>query len=467
MTIKQYHDICSYLNSLIIGTKYYGNVYTVGGCVRDELMGNEIKDIDMVVSWPNGGVKFAEWLYDNAYLSHEPILYPTYGTSMFRLKEYPDVELEAVQTRKEQYKDRNSRNPETCYGTLMEDCMRRDLTINSLYYNITTGDVLDLTGNGKADIENHVIRVTSDPDIVYSDDALRILRCIRFSSRFGWEISKDTFDGMKRNVDRLSIITKERVQDEFNKMLACNNPVMALRMIKVIGAMKYIIPELEETYDMEQNKYHFGTVWEHTLCTVDNVENDLVLRMSALLHDIGKINTRTFGEDGNVHFYGHELESARLCDTILRRLKYSNDFIRKVQKLVKNHMRTKNWGNDCKTMKDKSLRKFQYEMGADVDDCLVLIHADNMSHANEYCMPDQVENIRKRLHELELESTSMIGYKLPVDGNDVMNVLGIGPCKEVKECLDWLMKFAYMTPKITREKMMLNIKQFRNAEKSN
>lgn len=460
MTHEFYIQICDYLQDTIDGTYFENCVFAVGGCVRDEILRHEIKDIDLCVSLPDGGVDFANWLYRRGLLAFPPVIYQTYGTAMFQLAAFPDIELEVVQTRKEQYKDKNSRNPEVVFGSIEEDCKRRDLTINSLYYDISKNVYLDLTNRGYSDIKNHIIRTTSEPDVIFLDDPLRILRVCRFSSRYGWKIEKETFEGMKRNVDRLSIITKERIQDEFNKMLVCDNPVMALNLIKKIGAMKYIIPELEETYDMEQNKYHFGTVWEHTLKVVENTRNDLELRMAALLHDIGKINTRTVDDNGNMHFYKHELVSAEMCDTILRRLKYSNDFIKTVQSLVKNHMRTKNWGNDCNHMKDKTLRKMQYELGDNMMKCLELLDADNKAHTPEYCMPNQVENIKKRLEKFKEDGTSMENYKLPVNGNDVMEVLGIEPCAKVKECLDWLMKFAFNNPKISREELLKKIKQY-------
>ena len=462
MTHELYIQICDYLQDTIEGTPYKNHLFTVGGCIRDEILGNEIKDIDLCIDLPDGGIDFANWLYKAKLLTHEPVVYPTYGTAMFQLSAFPGIELEVVQTRKEQYKDKNSRNPEVVFGSLEDDCFRRDLTINSLYYNMSKNVYLDLTGKGYNDIQNHIIRTTGKPDSIFLDDPLRVLRVCRFSSRYGWEIENETFEGMKRNVDRLSIITKERIQDEFNKMLVCDNPVMALNLIKDIGAMKYIIPELEETYDITQNEYHnYNTIWQHILKVVENTRNDLELRMAALLHDIGKINTRTVDDNGNVHFYKHELVSAEMCDTILRRLKYSNDFIKTVQILVKNHMRTKNFGDNYTHMKDKTLRKMQYELGDNMMKCLELIDADNKAHAPEYCMPNQVENIKKRLEKFKEDGTSMENYKLPVNGNDVMEVLGIEPCAKVKECLDWLMKFAFVNPKITKEELLNKIKQLK------
>lgn len=486
MRIEKYKEILNHLKAIIAGSEWENNVYSVGGAVRDMVMGNEVKDIDLVITKENGGLKFAEWMEKNHFTLGSVVTYPTYGTAMFKLASFPDIEIECVQTRKEQYHDESSRNPETAYGTLEEDAFRRDLTINAIYFNISQESLLDVTGKGLVDIKKHIIRVTSTPDIVYSDDPLRILRCVRFFSRFhgestDWYIEETTLKGMYFNVDRLSIITKERIADELNKMLLCKDPVCAMKLLKDIGAMKYVIPELEETFGMKQNKYHFGDVWEHTLKVLDNVTNDclyygafnindkLALRMSALLHDIGKIKTRTVDENGNVHFYQHELASVGLCETILRRLKYSNDFIKDVQFLVKNHMRTKNWGDDCSRMKDKSLRKFQYECGNDTNYAMLLslIDADNKAHAPEYCLNNQGQLIDDRTVEMIEEKTDMFGYRLPIDGNDVMVIKGLKPGREVKECLDYALKLAFNNPKIDKETLLKHIKGYKVKNNGN
>lgn len=158
MTEDNFHKIVLYLKDLIKGTKFDSKTYVVGGAVRDLLMDKEIKDIDIVLELPNGGIEFAKWMEENGYTHGSVVTYPTYGTAMFRLNEYPEVEIECVQTRKEQYKDKNSRNPETEYGTLYEDIMRRDFTCNTLLYDITNCQVLDLTGKGIEDIKNKIIR---------------------------------------------------------------------------------------------------------------------------------------------------------------------------------------------------------------------------------------------------------------------------------------------------------------------
>ena len=483
MTKEIYFKILEHLKTLIQGTEFEGCTYAVGGCVRDELMGcDNIKDIDLVINLPQGGIKLAQWLEKNGHIAGTIVVYETYGTAMFRLAAFPDEEIECVQTRKEQYHDKQSRNPETAYGTLIEDCMRRDLTINALYRNISTGSIDDPCGHGTEDMRHKLLRVTSTPDIVYEDDPLRILRAIRFYCRLGkeWYIDVPTYNGMLSHASRLEIITAERKQDELNKILMSANPVEGLKMIRSIGAMKYLIPELEETYDMTQNDYHFGTVWEHTLKVVEetadvpvelNPDDMLVLRVAALLHDIGKIRTRTVGEDGRVHFYKHELKGIRMVDTILRRLKYSNDFIKDVQFLTENHMLTKPWKDNLDGFKNennlfRAMRKLQYKCVPEsagrenrrrFNLLLNLIHADNMSHADAHCLPNQVRNILMVSERMEFEETDMFGFRMPADGDDVMRVKERKPGPDVRKYLDYMMKQCFVNPRITKEELLKKI----------
>ena len=472
MKSERYKEILKHISNAISGTRFENHVYAVGGCVRDEVLGNaEIKDIDLVISLPNGGIDFAKFMESSKQTLGSVVVYETYGTAMFRLRAFPDEEIECVQTRKEQYHDVTSRNPETSYGTLEEDCMRRDLTINALYFNISTFQMTDPCGKGLDDIREKVIRVTSTPEIVYSDDPLRILRAIRFYCRFGntWTLDSDTLNGMEKNAARLEIITKERIMAELNKILLSDNAAMGIWMIYSIGAMSYVIPELCETYDMTQNEYHSGTVWQHTMSVMKQLDvtglsddDKLALQMSALLHDIGKIQSKTTDNNGNVHFYKHDIESAKMSYYILMRLHYPVAFIKNVQFLVGNHMMTKQWKDDLSGTKHKtrSIRKLQYlcKTKENFDLLMRLIDADNHSHAPEHCLPNQVLNIRSVSEEMCSEEQDMFNFKLPVNGDDIMTYKNIKPGRAIKDYQDYMLKLCFNNPTLTKDELLEKIK---------
>lgn len=463
MTEDRFFQIKDTLASLIKNTIFEGKTYIVGGAVRDLMMKKDIKDIDVVVNIQGGGLKLAQHLYNIGKLLREPVEYPQYSVSMFVLKEFPDVEIEAVQTRKEKYVDYGSRNPETAFGTIEEDCIRRDLTINALYLNVSTNDIIDLTG-GIQDIDKHIIRVTNnDPDVVFIDDPLRILRVVRFASRFGWEIEKTTFRAMKRNVDRLSIISIERINDEFSKIITCDHPKMALNMLKEVGAMHYIVPEAEALYDCTQNEFHgFDTVWEHTVDFVEALQsNDLTLRLAAFLHDIGKPEVRSVGKDNKVHFYLHEFNGAKIAREALKRLRYPNDIINDVHFYVMNHMKAFCFKSDCPNI--KVVRKMQYDCGTQEKflKLMIIMQADRMSVPDKYKEPDFFENMKAYDQKLVDDGEAMYGYKLPIDGNDIMEFLGIPGGHKVHEYKDLLINHAIKCdPHLSRESALKLIKGY-------
>ena len=230
MEITEYHNIINAVKGLIAGTKFESKVYSVGGCERDRILGNEIKDIDFAVEIKNGGIELGRYLEEKGVLLGPPVVFERYGTCKFRLREFPMHDLEAVQTRKEKYNCYTSRNPETAYGTIKDDAIRRDLTINALYRNVSTEELVDLVG-GVDDIKNCVLRTTSDPDFVFDDDPLRMLRVIRFSTKLGWEIDHDVLASIKKNAKRIRIITRERCLDELIKILSSNNPQLGFELL--------------------------------------------------------------------------------------------------------------------------------------------------------------------------------------------------------------------------------------------
>ena len=291
-------------------------------------------------------------------------------------------------------------------------------------------------------------------DQTFIDDPLRILRVVRFVCRYGWNIEEQTYKAMKRNVKRLKIITKERIQAELNKILLCDNAVMGINYIHKIGAMKYVIPEFEKCYGLGQNAWHFGDVAQHTLAVLGNhcemFKPDLTERLACLLHDIGKVYTRTV-KDGKVHFYDHEYVGADIVEDILRELKYDNDTIKEVQFLIKNHMRLKQAGDGAKFIKDKTLNKLLYECKTyeRFKSLMRIIECDNLAHKEGCCIFNQYKELTEKVKNSDTYM-KMFGYKLPVTGEDIMNTLGIGPGPIISEINKRLLNQAFMDPGISR-----------------
>ncbi len=406
------------IKKCIVGTEFDGKTYLVGGYVRDIIMGkqHQSQDMDIVVSIPNGGILLSQYLYEQG-ISSEPIVFENFGTSMIRIDGY---NVEFVMTRKESYRDK-SRKPDVESGTIEDDIYRRDFTINSLLQEVVSGEILDISELGISDINNGIIRSTSDPDIIFVEDPLRILRAIRFAARFNYSIEENTLSGLMKHVNKLEYISKERIKDELTKIMVGNNVGYGLNLMLDTGVMEYVLPQLKGLKNLEQNKYHFADVWNHTIAVVENSPADLEVRIAALLHDVGKQCCRTVDEKG-VHFYKHESYSAKLAYEMLSDLRYSKQFILHVSALVKNHMRFKNSGNCAENLTDKRLRKIFYEIGELIDKLIQLVHADNISHAPEFNMPNQAECLWKRINKIKEEYNKT---PFPLTGHDIMDAFRI------------------------------------------
>ena len=420
-----------YLSKSIKKSRFKGKVFIAGGYVRDELLGFDPKDIDLVVELPNGGIDFATWICkeNGVYKAgSNPVVYPKFGTAKFQLygvvhkgQDLSDIEIECVMTRKEKYTSAQGRKPDVSPGTLKDDVERRDFTVNSMLKDLTTGEIVDLTGMGKKDLKAGVIRTPLDPDVIFNEDPLRMLRAVRFTVKYNWKLPMFMIRSMKKNAGKLQKISAERIRDELNKMLVTKHPDKAIRLLQITGLNKHVAPELDILRGMGQNKYHDKDVMKHTLAVLKGVPASLEARLAALFHDIGKGTTRSV-VDGTVHFYQHEEVSAELARSIMKRLKYPNDIIEKVVVAVANHMRTKSAGDEA-NMSDKALRKLSRKLGDHLETTLQLIDADNRAHHPDYNMPNQVANIRKRLEKLKPVTSA--SAKLPINGKDIMRELGI------------------------------------------
>lgn len=451
-----------FIRNTIKGTEWEGKVFIAGGYVRDEFMGKDPKDLDLLVNAPNGGIEFAKWItrkvgaYRGGKTEEDPgsnpVIFSRFGTAKFNLRhivyngiDLSDMDIEAVMPRKEQYAV-GSRKPVVTGGELKDDVERRDFTVNSLLKDLSTGDILDLTGMGKADIKAGIIRTPLDPNKIFTDDPLRMLRAIRFAVKYDWSLPLFMIKGLRNNASQLKNISQERIRDELNKMLVTSNSQKAIKMLKLTGLLEFVIPELLPAIKMMQNIHHKYDVFNHTLDVLSKTQPILLQRLMALFHDIGKTVTKTTTPTG-VHFYGHEDVGADIANKIMRRLKYPSDLIHAVTLGVKNHMRLKSGGNDSIKLSDKALRKFKFELGSNLEDLLDVIHADNISHSDASSMPNQIEKIRQRLKAMDIKTDKP---KLPINGKDLI-AMGIPEGKMVGEILKAITELWLENPNITKE----------------
>lgn len=426
MQAKQFYNICNHIKKLIKGTEYEHHVYAVGGCIRSITLGDDIKDIDLCVDIPNGGILFSEWMKENGHTEGDVVVYPQYGTAMFRLKDFPTEEIEVVQTRKEQYRDKNSRNPETVFGTLEEDCFRRDFCCNSLYMNISDGLVKDITRMGYCDITNKIIRTTNDPYIVFNDDALRIMRACRFQAQLGFKIEERTLKGMKDNAHRIQTIVRERITDEFCKLLLSPFVSDGLKTMNEVGLFKYITPELIGV------KGKIPSI--NKICDIIcKTRPKLELRLAAFFYDY------------------YDSENSNVKNTLENRFKLPRKIIDETKFLIDNRDKFVDWGKDLENVDKVLFRRYQYEFGYQrMDELLNLIEAENF-----------LEGQFKHLRWLDFNQMDygMYGYKLPITGNDVMEIKHIEPCEKVKLYLDYLLHNVFENPELKREDLIKILKE--------
>ena len=324
--------------------------------------------------------------------------------------------------------------------------MRRDFTVNSLVLDLTTNEILDLTGKGKDDIKNGIIRTTSDSNLIFSQDALRMFRAIRFATKYNWELSPETIFGIKNNLHNLNNTSKERIRDELNKILLTNNPRKGFELLKTTGLLPYIAKEFQQAVGMTQNVHHKEDVFNHILTVLQNTQPELVRRLIALFHDIGKVATKSETPTG-IHFYGHEDAGAEMAEKIMTDLKYPSELINAVKLGVKNHMRLKQGGDNAIKLSDKALRKFKLDLGDKLEHILDVIHADNIAHADASAMPNQIDNVRKRLDTLNIQVKKP---QLPINGNDLLQ-MGIPPGPIIGKILAAITDAWFENPNISKE----------------
>lgn len=437
--------------------------YVVGGYVRDIFLERPSNDIDVVVV--GSGIKVADALRRKLGRKAHISVFKNFGTAQVK---YKDLEVEFVGARRESY-SHDSRKPIVEDGTLEDDQNRRDFTINAMAIQLNKahfGELLDPFG-GIEDLEDGIIRTPLDPDITFSDDPLRMMRCVRFATQLKFFIEDETFEALTRNADRLKIISGERICDELNKIMKSVQPSRGFVDLQRSGLLNLILPELAalDIVETKNGRAHKNNFY-HTLEVLDNVakkSDNLWLRWAALLHDIGKTRSKRWDPALGWTFHNHNFLGAKMVPEIFRRLKEPMDMKMKyVQKLVDLHMRPIVIADEVVT--DSAVRRLLNDAGDDIDDLMTLCEAD-ITSKNQVRKRQFLENfrmVREKIADLKERDYKRLLQPV-IDGNEIMEMFHLKPCREVgalKQCL----KDAVLDNKVENEREPLMQLLMKKAE---
>lgn len=437
--------------------------YVVGGYVRDIFLERPSNDIDVVVV--GSGIKVADALRRKLGRKAHISVFKNFGTAQVKFK---DLEVEFVGARRESY-SHDSRKPIVEDGTLEDDQNRRDFTINAMAIQLNKahfGELVDPFG-GIEDLEDGIIRTPLDPDITFSDDPLRMMRCVRFATQLKFFIEDETFEALTRNADRLKIISGERICDELNKIMKSTQPSRGFVDLQRSGLLNLILPELAalDIVETKNGRAHKNNFY-HTLEVLDNVakkSDNLWLRWAALLHDIGKTRSKRWDPALGWTFHNHNFLGAKMVPEIFRRLKEPMDMKMKyVQKLVDLHMRPIVIADEVVT--DSAVRRLLNDAGDDIDDLMTLCEAD-ITSKNQVRKRQFLENfrmVREKIADLKERDYKRLLQPV-IDGNEIMEMFHLKPCREVgalKQCL----KDAVLDNKVENEREPLMQLLMKKAE---
>lgn len=441
------------------------SVYIVGGFVRDLLMKRQSPtDIDFVTE--QSGIDLAKAVAESINPNTKVSIFKTYGTAMFK---YQNLDLEFVGARKESYSE-DSRKPAVETGSLEDDQKRRDFTINALAISLSKenfGELIDPFG-GREDMQNQILRTPLEPSQTYSDDPLRMMRAIRFASTLNFSIESSSFEAIKQEAERIKIVSIERIMVEFNKIMMSSQPSVGLKLMNDTGLLSLIIPELTALKGIEEieGQTHKDNFY-HTLEVVDNIAlhtDNLWLRWSALLHDIGKAPTKKFIEGTGWSFHGHEFLGSKMIKPLFQRLKLPLGAEMKfVQKMVRLSSRPIALVSDDAS--DSALRRMLFDAGEELEDLFTLCKADitTKNSQKQAKFKKNFEYVAQKIKEVE-EKDHVRNFQPPITGEQIMTMFNLQPGREIG-ILKEKVKEAILEGEITNDKEAATQFVLQEAEK--
>lgn len=414
MDLSEFQNIIEWLRDRIAGTEFEGRVYAVGGCMRDIALGHDsIKDVDLTVELPNGGLRFAQWLHEQGLTRSTPTTFPRYGTAMLHLRDFPFDEIEIVQTRSGKYTGIEGDDPAEKFGPVAGDALLRDLSINSIYLNVSTGERLDPSGKAFEDIKACRLRTPDSPERVFYDDPVRILRVIRFATTLGWELDSEMLEAMESNAAGLRNIKVERMRQELEKMFIGPDPARALDLLNRSHALGYVFPDICRARTFE---LHGRPLIEHLIETVRQaaaLDPRLSVRLAAAVHDLGKVLCQCREDKHGIpHWNDHESRGARMARKLFRCMKFDSPVVRDAIFLVGHHHFP---GPKELANKDHALSRLKRLHG----ECgnierfkmlLTLMEADREATPPEFRIPDRIEWMRETTASLCANGKDGFGY---------------------------------------------------------
>lgn len=438
-------EVERFLGAFLPKTPWAGKVFSVGGYNRDELLGLDPKDLDLVVELPSekgkrmpeGAKKFTEFMHGQFPAAiHRPFqtgaAYPIWmmvfdGDVEYRGETYgtKGASIDVADTMKESFPDAESRQRNVEWGTRQEDVERRDFTVNSLLKDMTSGEFIDLTGVSMQDIKEGVLRGNPmvSMDEIFRNDPLRMIRLVRFQAKYGWTVPMSVLKAVRRNAQRIEIVSAERIMGELTKLMTMGKLAQGIKMMKATGLLKYVFPEIEAlrgvSHEYSKGMHQEGDVLRHTLLVLKNAKPGIENQLAALLHDVGKPETREL-IDGFIRFLGHEKASGEIAEGILRRLKFDLATVKKVRTIVENHMVPHHFSRE--DVGDRAIRRFVREVGEETANAIFdLAEADEKGNLP---VKDTIPKVRERLEEV-MRSPIKVQKKAILGGYEIMDALGI------------------------------------------